>query len=232
MNGFIDGLREKYQAKACPENARQMKAYMRNQYDFFGLKAEKQRETNRQFLKEAGMPAIADLPELIHKLWEQPEREMQFFGMLLLDKYKNKVDEDFIQIYEFMISTKSWWDTVDYIAATLVGAHFKRFPHQIPVYTEKWMESGNLWLQRSALLFQLKYRNSTDIKLMFSLIEQLSEEKDFFIRKAIGWVLRQYSKTDPETVIKFVESHTLSGLSRKEALKVITRKELGKLGNL
>jgi len=225
MNGFITLLREKYQAQACPENARQMKAYMRNQYDFFGLKAEKQREVNRFFLKETGMPAITDLPELIHQLWEQPEREMQFFGMMLLDKYKNKVDEDFIGVYEFMISTKSWWDTVDYIAATLVGAHFKRFPHQIPVYTEKWLKSGNLWLQRSALLFQLKYRNATDTKLMFSLIEQLSNEKDFFIRKAIGWVLRQYSKNDPEAVISFVETHVLSGLSQKEAMKVINRRK-------
>lgn len=225
MNGFIKALREKYQAQACPENARQMKAYMRNQYDFFGLKAEKQRETNKIFLKEAGLPAVADLTELIHQLWEQPEREMQFFGMMLLDKYKNKVDEDFISVYEFIISNKSWWDTVDYIAATLVGAHFKRFPHQIPVYTEKWLNSGNMWLQRSALLFQLKYRNTTDTKLMFSLIEQLSGEKDFFIRKAIGWALRQYSKYNPEVVVAFVETHNLSGLSQREALKVINRRK-------
>jgi 3-methyladenine DNA glycosylase AlkD len=225
MNEYIRKLRETYASRANAEYALQMKAYMRNQYDFFGLKAEKQRETNRIFLKEAGLPAITDLPLLIHQLWDQPEREMQFFGMLLLDKYKNKVDEDFIQVYEFMISTKSWWDTVDYIAANLVGAHFKHFPHLIPVYTEKWMKSGNLWLQRSALLFQLKYRNSTDTNLMFSLIKQLSGEKDFFIRKAIGWALRQYSKTDPEAVIFFVETHALSGLSQKEAMKVINRKK-------
>ena len=125
---------------------------------------------------------------------------------------------------EFMIINKSWWDTVDMIASHLVGTHFKRFPGLIPAYTEKWMASGNFWLQRTALLFQLKYKKETDVELMSDLIKRLAGEKEFFIRKAIGWVLREYSKTDPEIVINFVENQQLSNLSRTEALKVNNRK--------
>jgi 3-methyladenine DNA glycosylase AlkD len=88
------------------------------------------------------------------------------------------------------------------------------------------MNSGNFWLQRSALLFQLKYKNQTDLKLLFGYIEKLSGSREFFIRKAIGWTLREYSKTDPDVVIQFVETHQLQPLSQKEALKVINRKKL------
>ena len=106
----------------------------------------------------------------------------------------------------------------------MVAPHFKRFPELIPQYTEKWMASGNFWLQRTALLFQLKYKKETDVELMFDLIKRLACEKEFFIRKAIGWVLREYSKTDSQAVIYFVENNQLSNLSKKEALKVINRK--------
>jgi 3-methyladenine DNA glycosylase AlkD len=146
--------------------------------------------------------------------------------MMILEKFGKKTTREFIDLYVFMITTKSWWDTIDYIAANLVGKHFSRYPDQIPAYTEKWMNSGNFWLQRSALLFQLKYKKETDLNLLFDFIERLAHEDEFFIRKAIGWALREYSKTDPETVIKFVESHDLKPLSRKEALKVIERKKL------
>lgn len=224
MDDFVLKLRQKFNENINPQNALQMKAYMRNQYDFFGLKAPAQVEIRQEFLKAEGLPEIAHLPELIRELWEQPEREFQHFGMALTEKYSKKTDAGFIQTLEWMIVTKSWWDTVDFIAANLVGAHFKRFPELIPAYTEKWMNSGNFWLQRSALLFQLKYKKQTDLGLLFGFIERLSDSREFFIRKAIGWALREYSKTDPEIVIQFVNSHQLQPLSRKEALKVINRK--------
>ncbi len=225
MNEFIIDLRTAFQQQANPENAAGAKAYMRNQYEFFGLRAKQQRELWKSFLRIHGMPEIKELPELIKNLWDEPEREFQHFGMGLLEKYSKKVDVEFIEVYEYMIVNKSWWDTVDMIASHLVGTHFKRFPGLIPTYTEKWMASGNFWLQRTALLFQLKYKKETDIELMFDLINRLAREKEFFIRKAIGWVLREYSKTDPQAVIHFVDGNKLSNLSRTEALKVINRKK-------
>jgi 3-methyladenine DNA glycosylase AlkD len=221
MSIFIENLKLAFAAAENPGNALQQKAYLRNQFDFFGLKSPEQTELRRHFLKKHGMPETDNLPGLIREMWQQPEREFQYFGMMLTDKYIRKTEAGFIDVLEFMVTTKSWWDTVDYIAAGLMGAHFKRFPEQIPAYTEKWMASGNIWLQRSALLFQLKYKKDTDIKLMFNLIKRLANENEFFIRKAIGWVLREYSKTNPEIVVGFVETHTLKPLSKREALKRI-----------
>ena len=224
MDDFTIKLRQKFLENTNAGIAVRMKAYMRNQYDFFGIKAPAQVQIRREFLQNQGLPEISLLPKLIPELWEQPEREFQHFGLALTEKYSKKTDAGFIETLEWMIVTKSWWDTVDFIAANLVGAHFKRFPELIPAYTEKWMNSGNFWLQRSALLFQLKYKKLTDLGLLFGFIERLSDSREFFIRKAIGWTLREYSKTDPDVVIEFVNSHQLQPLSRKEALKVINRK--------
>ncbi len=225
MTNYIQNLRLAFQQQANTQIAAQQKAYMRNQFEYFGIKSPEQKAIRREFIKEHGLPEMHNLETLIRELWLQPEREFQYFAMILTEKFIKNGDADFIAVLEFMITTKSWWDTVDYVAAVLVGAHFKRYPEQIPDYTEKWMVSGHFWLQRTALLFQLKYKKNTDMKLMFKLIKRLSHLDEFFIRKAIGWVLREYSKTDPETVIQFVESHELKPLSRKEALKVIERKK-------
>jgi 3-methyladenine DNA glycosylase AlkD len=226
IDNYINKLRSAFEKKANPERAAQKTAYMRNLFPHFGLVAPEQHELLKSFLKEHGLPDKNDLPELIDLLWAQPEREFQHFGQELIAKYSKKVDKDFISIYEFMIVNKSWWDSIDMIASHLVGTHLKRFPELIPDYTEKWMASGNFWLQRTALLFQLKYKKDTDVDLMFDLIKRLAHEKEFFIRKAIGWVLREYSKTDPERVIQFVEHNQLSHLSKTEALKVINRKKI------
>lgn len=223
MQDFVIQLRRKFEANANNANATQMKAYMRNQYDFFGIKAPDQRRIRKEFISEHGLPDVSELPVLIREVWEQPEREFQHFGMVLAEHYIRKVNRDFIRVLEFMIINKSWWDTVDFIASHLAGKFFERFPGMIPEYTEKWLKSGNMWLQRTALLFQLRYRKNTDTGLLFSLILQLREHPDFFIRKAIGWALREYSKTDREIVKDFVNTHELSPLSRKEALKVIER---------
>jgi 3-methyladenine DNA glycosylase AlkD len=139
-------------------------------------------------------------------------------------EYIKKPEKDIIELLEFTIVNKSWWDTVDGIAGWLVGPLFKKYPELIGPKTTQWMNSGNIWLQRTCLLYQLNYKKSTDTEILFRFIEELSGETSFWIRKAIGWILREYSKTNPDTVLKFVNSHQLSALSRKEALKVIARK--------
>ena len=125
------------------------------------------------------------------------------------------------KLYEELITTKSWWDTVDGLAANQVGEHFQRYPELRGKCTKRWMASGNIWLQRTCLIFQLRYKKQTDFELMKSFIIPLAGSKEFFIRKAIGWALRQYSKFEPARVIDFVESQPMSHLSKKEALKLI-----------
>jgi len=125
-----------------------------------------------------------------------------------------------------MICQKSWWDTVDLIATNLVGKLFQKFPELILYYITKWATSENLWLQRTTLLFQIKYKDKTDAALLFKLIESFAGHPDFFIRKAIGWALREYSRTDPQLVAEFVKNHQLSSLSTKEAVKLLKKRKL------
>ena len=131
----------------------------------------------------------------------------------------NKVYYSFIELYEQIITTYSWWVNVDGIAVNLVGSLFKKYPEMMKPHTEKWQASGNMWLQRTALLFQLNYKADTNIELMFDIIRLNLGSKEFFINKAIGWILRQYSKTDAQVVMDFVEKTDLAPLSQREALK-------------
>jgi 3-methyladenine DNA glycosylase AlkD len=121
-----------------------------------------------------------------------------------------------------MVTNKSWWDTVDFIAVKLIGNYFKVFPELKEDYINKWIASENIWLQRSALLFQLKYKKDLDPKLMAYTIKQLLGSKEFSVNKAIGWVLREYGRTNPNWVLDFVNTtSTISNLSKKEALRLI-----------
>jgi len=220
---YFGHLEKSFIDNANPADAVFMKKYMREQFDYFGIKSQLRDELYKAFLKEYGLPEIENLNEYIPYLWKKPERDFQYVGMFIVDKLVKKTDEELIDLLEFMITNKSWWDTVDYIAARPVGSYFVKYTAQIKPVTEKWMASSNMWLQRSALLFQLKYKNNTDDKLLYDYIERLSEHKDFFIRKAIGWTLREYSKTNPKSVEKFIKSHNLSPLSVKEGMKRILK---------
>lgn len=203
------------------ENAFFMKKYMKNKFDFYGIKSPLRKELCKSFLKKENIPGIIEIESIIKTLWNEPERELQYFAMELLSKYSNDTDTHALELFEYMIINKSWWDTVDYISVNLVGKHFLKFPELTLPLSNKWTTSNNIWLQRTSILFQLKYKSKTDLPLLFKYILMHSESKEFFIRKAIGWALREYSKTDPNTIINFVNSNKLSGLSTREALKRI-----------
>ena len=196
-----------------------MKKYMKDRYDYFGIKSPLRKEIYQHHKLKYGLIPIDDTEEIVKWCWQQPQREYQYFAMEFLGKAARKADENSINLYVHMIVNKSWWDTVDYIAANLVGTYLSRFPERTKELTSQWMASNDMWLQRTCLLFQLRYKSATDTDLMHNFISQLSGSKEFFIRKAIGWVLREYSKTDAEYVIDYVEKYTLSGLSQREALK-------------
>ena len=168
------------------------------------------------------LPEIDEAPEIIAQLWSQPQRELQYFAMELLLKYSKASPPGWIGLYEELILKKSWWDTVDGIAAWNVGDNFQKYSDQISVYANKWMDSENIWLQRTCLIFQLRYKLKTDFELMKSFIIPLSSSKEFFIRKAIGWALRQYSKFNPEIVKNFVSQQPMSNLSKREATKLMS----------
>jgi 3-methyladenine DNA glycosylase AlkD len=209
---------------ADPEAARWMAAYMKNKFPFLGIKTPLRKELFRNFLKEYGLPQKADLHAVISAMWNLPEREFQYVAVSLMDKFKKEYREEDILITEKLIIEKSWWDTVDGIASWIAGDWFRRFPEKTRSVTRRWMDSDNMWLQRSALLFQLRYKKETDEELLFGYINELTSSPEFFIRKAIGWALREYSKTNPCHIQQFVKETSMSGLSRREAMKVIHKK--------
>jgi 3-methyladenine DNA glycosylase AlkD len=224
MHPYLNPLSELFQKNANPEIAFYAKKYMKGQYEYFGIKSPERRELKKEFLQKYGLPGTEILPFITKECWALPQREYQYFIMEVLERLAKKAEKERIDLYEFMILNKSWWDTVDYIASNLVGVHFQKYPDLIYPVTEKWMTSGNIWLQRTSLLFQLKYKKKTDVMLMTNYIQQLQGSKEFFINKAIGWILREYSKSDGDWVRNYVATCQLAPLSRREALKWLERK--------
>jgi 3-methyladenine DNA glycosylase AlkD len=223
---YLQPLTESLVENSNPLKASQMKAYMRGQYDYFGIASPERKIIFAEHRNKFGLIPEALTNEIVKACWLAPEREYQYFAMEMLNKVTRRYTHEYIQLFEYMITNKSWWDTIDYIAANLVGSYFKKYPEIIHSKTADWMDSENMWLQRTCLIFQLKYKSQLDTALLESFIFKLKDSKQFFIRKAIGWVLREYSKTNPEYVKNFVQNNSLSGLSRVEALKWMAKKQI------
>jgi 3-methyladenine DNA glycosylase AlkD len=195
---------------------------MKERFAFFGIKTPLRREIQKPFLEKSSLPPKDKLPGIVKSLWAEEQREFQYFAQELAAKYSRQPEEKDIELYEYMITHKSWWDTVDFIAVRLVGDYFRSFPGRRNRLTGKWLASEDIWLQRTTVLFQLKYKEELDKAFLINVIRSLLGSEAFFINKAIGWILREYSKTDPEWVSGFVEKTPLDKLSRKEALRLIS----------
>lgn len=198
---------------------------MRGQFPFYGLKAKERRELLKGFIRE--LPFDENIESTIRQLWEGTEREYQYVAVDYLVKNKKKLSKVHINLLEYLITTKSWWDTVDAIASHLVGAIFEESQDLIESRGNIWLNSENIWLKRTMILFQLKYKDNTDETLLYSIIQQTKSIDEFFIQKAIGWVLREYSKINPSSVIAFIENQDLSNLAKREGMLQIKRNYLG-----
>ncbi len=221
MKDFLNTLTQTLHAHANAHIAVQQKAYMKDLFPFLGIKTPLRRDLCKPFLQRSFLPPKKEAVQIIKLLWLKPEREYQYFAQELMYKYTSQFEKDDIELIEWVIVNRSWWDTVDFIAAKIAGEYFKMFPQQIKPVTTRWMKSGNMWLQRSCMLFQLKYKMKVNVVLMSLFIQQLQGSKEFFINKAIGWMLREYSKTNPVWVKKFAAENKLSNLSRREALRLM-----------
>lgn len=222
MHSYVLSLKALFEQNADPAKAGPMKKYMRDQYEYLGIKSQQVTSLLRGHIKEHGLPPLDKVDIILRELWSLPQREFQYAAMNLMERLEKKVNEDFIITIEYLITTKSWWDTVDALASHAVGSQFKRFPKVKEKYLKKWRKSDNFWLRRTTLLFQLGYKKETDFELLCELIKENLGSDEFFINKAIGWALRQYAWTNPASVKKFVKAtKELHPLSRREALKNI-----------
>lgn len=219
---FVGELRKVFSELSNEEIAAGQKAYMKDNFEFLGLKTQTRRDLAKPFMAREHLPAKDDALDIIKECWKQDEREFQMFGQDFLLKFTKKLDKKDISFLEYLVTHKSWWDTVDLIATRGVGDYMKKFPEQRVKYVEKWCAQDDMWLRRTAILFQLKYKKDTDLDLLTYAIENNMGSKEFFINKAIGWVLRDYSRVDAQWVLDFVDAHPdLSNLSKREATRLI-----------
>lgn len=213
------GIIEKFEANRNEELAGPMEAYQKNHFPFLGIKSPLRKQLLKEQFTEYALPEREQLFEEVWKLYNLPEREYQYAGIALIEKMRKLLTlEDFPVILQ-LIETKSWWDSVDSIAPHFVGQLVKSDREYGETVMMEWAKSDNMWTNRSAILHQLKFKQETDSELLFKIIRQHSNSKEFFIQKAIGWALREYAKTNPDTVKEFVEEQPLKPLSKREALK-------------
>jgi len=199
-----------------------MSAYMKDHFAFYGVKSPLRKSLVREYWRDFREPAEEELKWLFEALWLDEHRESQYFAMDLMQKVQKKMDPSWLPLMETFVLNKSWWDTVDSLASNPIGNILYRHPELIDDFTGRWMKSGNMWLQRTCLLYQLKYKKDLDFDRLSKFIVVLIGSKEFFINKAIGWALRQHSKVAPGDVSLFLDTHPgLSNLSIREARKYL-----------
>jgi 3-methyladenine DNA glycosylase AlkD len=203
-----------------PERAAPMAAYMRDQFPFLGIPTPTREALTREVLAGVGRPSEPDLAAVALACWERTEREYQYFACGFLRRHARACGAGFIGVARHLIVSKSWWDTVDTLAAHLVGPLVLAHPELVDI-TDAWLIADDRWLVRTAILHQLTFKEATDAKRLFRYCALQSSHPDFFVRKAIGWALREYAKIDPAAVRTFVATHQsrLAVLSVREALK-------------
>lgn len=201
------------------EQAETMSKYMRNLFPFLGLKKPERAALSKEFLKSRKNDLNIDW-EFISKCYDKEEREFQYLAIDYMDKVKELfIASDLYKIEELII-TKSWWDSVDAINK-IVGHIAMKYPEVKEDIILKWVKSDNIWLNRISIIFQLQYKENIDTESLSKAILYNSNTDEFFINKAIGWALREYSKTNREWVTNFIDHNTLSKLSVREGSKYI-----------
>jgi len=219
---FVSNLKTVFEANSNPEFALQMKSYLRDKFDFYGIKTTSRRDLLKDVIANHKDEVNNNIRSISKELFTSNYRELHHSGVETFEKLlrKNYQKDDILQI-EFFITTNSWWDTVDFIAKKILGNYLRQFPEDTEAVISKFSEFKNMWLNRSAILFQLGYKEQTNEALFYKLCLQHRHSEEFFIQKAIGWALREYGKTNPESVLNFVRTNTLKPLSEREAIRNI-----------
>lgn len=220
-SNLIDLFRKHFQQLGDPERAMFMSKYLKNQFEFFGVNAPARKLLGRQLVHGFDWADQKSFLEFVDLCWKEHKREFNYTALDLSFRFRKKLNQDSIPFYVKLIGRESWWETVDGIAPQIIGRLIIDQPEKVKHYAEKWMAMDELWYQRSALILQLMYKDKTDFDLLKKLILQKANSREFFIQKAAGWALRQYSKTDPAAVQDFINKNKLPALTIREGMKFI-----------
>jgi 3-methyladenine DNA glycosylase AlkD len=224
MANHLKQLRNEFEKVADKEVAEGTAAYMRNQFEFLGIKTPLRRELSKELITQTKSFSEKELVTFCKELWAQPEREFQYVACDLLAKNAKRLSPQYVKRdAKWFITNKSWWDSVDSIRTSVeivVAAN-----PDLEATMFEWIKSKNIWLVRSALIHQLTLRTKTNSTRLFALCELQTEENEFFIAKGLGWALRSYSYIDPKAVKKFIKDHPeLTPLAKREGMKAINQK--------
>ncbi len=221
---LIGEVRAALLAVADPGKAPQMQKYMKSSMPYCGVPLPLLRSTLRPVYLRHELPSAAVLDATVGAIWDDAQfREERYAGIALARHrfYADLQTPARLPLYRRLIVTGAWWDYVDEIADNLVGPILRGFPDKVTPLLVGWSTDSDRWIRRSAIIAQIGSKGETDVDLLSRAIEPNLDDPDFFIRKAIGWALRQYARTDPDWVRRYVAAHEtqLSGLSRREATK-------------
>jgi 3-methyladenine DNA glycosylase AlkD len=221
---ILGRVSERFEAARDPERAAPMAAYMKHRFAFLGIPTPARVALVREALAGLDRPDEADLVDLAVAAWARDEREYQYLACGLLQRHQRVLTPAFVPTARRCIVERSWWDTVDTLAQHVVGS-IVRSHRELEALMAEWLVSDDIWLARTSILHQERWKADTDPEVLFAACLARADDTEFFLRKAIGWALRSYSYVDPAAVEAFVREHesVLSGLSRREAMKVIER---------
>ncbi len=218
-------LRAELAAAANTDDAPAMQAYMKSSMPYYGVRATEMRAACRRVFARRPIATCVEWRSEVLGLWRDAKRREERYAaieLVHLKRHRECWSPRMIPMLEEMIVTGAWWDLVDGLAH-VVGELLRAHPEEIRPRMRAWSKDPDLWKRRVSIICQLSFKEETDLQLLYANIEPNLADRDFFIRKAIGWALRQYAWTDPEEVRRYVGAHDqeLSGLSRREALKNI-----------
>ncbi len=217
-------LRSALERVAEPERAAPMQAYAKSSMPCLGVSAVPLRKVCREVFATLQAPTATAWRRTVLGLWRGARFREERYGAIELTgvrRFDRFQDMAALPMYEEMIVAGAWWDLVDGIASHRLGTLLRRFPREMRREMLAWSRSDDLWKRRSAIICQLTFKKDTDLDLLYAVIEPALSSREFFLRKAIGWALRQHAWTDPKEVLRYVREHEerLSPLSRREALK-------------
>ena len=223
-DALLTRLRAALREAADPARAPAMQAYMKSSTPYHGVPTPKLRVVCKQVFADVELPSAEAWRRQVLALWrgaafrEERYAAINLTGLRRAGPFQTL---DALPLYEEMIVTGAWWDYVDAIASHRVGLLLRRFPEEMKRLMLTWSRSDDLWKRRTSIICQLSFKRETDLDLLYACIEPSLSSREFFLRKAIGWALRQYAWTDPAEVVRYVSAHEeqLSALSRREALK-------------
>ncbi|HTC50851.1 MAG TPA: DNA alkylation repair protein [Steroidobacteraceae bacterium] len=221
---MLPRLRKALRAAADPRKAPAMQAYMKSDMPYHGVPTPLLRQLCRSTFAPLQFTSAAQWQDLVLDLWRRAKyREERYAAMFVAGDARALPFQTpaAMKLYEELIVTGAWWDYVDDIAAHRVGPILRDYPAPLRRRMLAWSRSDNLWKRRTSIICQLGFKQDTDLELLYACIEPSLDSREFFLRKAIGWALRQYARTDPAEVKRYVRRNRerLSGLSLREAQK-------------